>query len=121
MRQSLVLDAHCTSRADRSFDVFLLDISRGGCQIFTRTGLFSLGEEVFLSRNGSELQRGKVAWAEGMKSGVCFEIFLSPDTLQQLVASPSLAPRPFVVDKLTDQFGRALAPLPALSRARRFF
>lgn len=116
-RIAVVLGMECLLDSERRSDVWLLDLSASGCQLFAASGLFEDSQDIVLLRAIGESYAGRVAWTHGMKAGVAFDLALSNAALGSLLQMPSafLGPAP-VFDRLTDRFGRDLAPLPTLRR-----
>jgi hypothetical protein len=117
-RLPLILQAQCLVGYDRSSDVWLIDVSPSGCQLFACAGLLESGQEVVIHRNGDERHCGQVVWASGMKAGVRFDPAIPEDLLEQLLTgqpNPLAEPAPDSA-KLVDRFGRELAPLPVLTK-----
>jgi hypothetical protein len=116
-RIAVVLGVECLLDPERRSDVWLIDLSASGCQLFASSGLFQASQEIVLLRATGESHRGRVAWTDGMKAGVMFDLALSNAALGSLLETPVASPSPApVFDRLTDRFGRDLAPLPALRR-----
>jgi hypothetical protein len=120
-RLPVIVNAQCFGGRDHSLDVWLVDISEKGCQLFGRADLLRSGQQVVILYDGGEAHAGRVMWAAGTKAGMQFDLALPHDKLEQLLKVrplPSLEPvRDF--DKLVDQFGRELPPLPSLVKARK--
>jgi hypothetical protein len=120
-RLPIVVNAQCLGSRNHSLDVWLIDISQQGCQLLGGAGLLQSGQQVVILCDGGEAHRGRVMWAAGTKAGMQFDLALPHEKLEQLSTVrpiPSLEPaRDF--DKLVDQFGRELPPLPSLVKARK--
>lgn len=117
-RFPLLIDSRCTIGGGRTAEVWLIDISRTGCQVFNYPGPFSPGAGVIVfDRHGKGLD-GNVAWVSGTKAGVKFAVRLSDENFARM-QEPAVAAYSATddLDPMVDQFGRALAPLP--SRAYR--
>jgi hypothetical protein len=120
-RFPLLLNARCIRRDGREMQVWLTDISRTGCQIFACAELLKRQDTVVVLSCGDESRSGEIAWAEGPKAGVRFDLALPPFTIKHLL---SARPKPvrqteYSDDRPVDQFGRKLAPLPPIARCRR--
>ncbi|MCW1430200.1 PilZ domain-containing protein [Novosphingobium sp. JCM 18896] len=117
-RFPLLIDSRCTIGGGRTADVWLIDISRTGCQVFNYPGPFSPGAGVIVFDRHGEGVAGNVAWVSGTKAGVKFEIVLSDENFARIQERPPSAPSATEdLDPMVDQFGRVLAPLS--SRAYR--
>lgn len=120
-RLSLVLNARCQFGQKQLSEVWLIDVSTTGCQLFNRPGLFRTGQQVVISHWHDRGFRGEVVWATDMKAGVRFASALPGDAIEGLLgASPSLLPVRHN-DVPVDQFGRELAPLPPLTDRKNAF
>jgi hypothetical protein len=120
-RFPLLLTAQCIKRDGKEMQVWLTDISHTGCQIFACAESLTRQESVVVVSYGDECRSGSVAWTEGMKAGVRFDLALPALTIKQLLTAKPSSSRPAErdFDRPVDQFGRKLAPLPRLGRGRR--
>jgi hypothetical protein len=119
-RLPIVVNAQCLAR-NHSLDVWLIDVSHMGCQLFGRADQLQSGQQVVILYEGGEPHRGRVMWAAGTKAGMQFDLALPHEKLEQLLTLrpfPPLEPmRDF--EKLVDQFGREVPPLPSLVKPRK--
>jgi hypothetical protein len=120
-RFPLLLNAQCINHDGREVQVWLIDISQTGCQIFTGAALLTRQDAEIVLSYGDESRSGEVAWTAGMKAGVRFDLALPPLVISQLLTAKPSAPlqMEYCRDWLVDKFGRKLAPLPPLAKGGR--
>lgn len=120
-RQSLVLSAQCRTGAEHLLDVWLTDLSHGGCQLFACAGLLDCGQDIAIVWHGGQVHKGHIVWSSGMKAGIEFDLAIPGHVFEKLLTTrpAALQITPSDYDQVMDRFGRALAPLPSLEKPRR--
>ena len=119
-RFSLTFSTQCRLDDGTLSDVWLVDLSREGCQLFTQPGKFVHGQSVIVMNLGDAAQVGRVTWTADMKIGIEFEEAIHARVFARILAyrSPAGSDQP-ETEPMHDQFGRRLAPLPRLDRLYR--
>ncbi|RZJ94824.1 MAG: PilZ domain-containing protein [Novosphingobium sp.] len=119
-RFALMFNTRCRTGDGPMPEVWLLDLSRKGCQLFGRQGTFRPGQNVILLNLAGAARSGRVAWTAQMKAGVEFDQVICAELLAGMLDNPSIAEcERSETEPMEDQFGRKLAPLPPLGRAFR--
>lgn len=119
-RFALTFSTRCLTEEGQISDVWLLDLSRKGCQLFCHAGAFLPGQNVVVINHAGERHSGRVAWAAEMKAGVEFHRLICSDAFAGMLAfRPDPGPKAIDPRPMEDQFGRKLSPLPPLARAYR--
>ncbi|RYE63074.1 MAG: PilZ domain-containing protein [Oxalobacteraceae bacterium] len=119
-RFALTVNTRCRTGDGPLPEVWLLDISRKGCQLFGRQGAFRPGQDVILLNLAGAARSGRVAWTAQMKAGVEFDQVICAEVFAGMLDNPAIAEFDrSETEPMKDQFGRKLAPLPPLGRAFR--
>ncbi|MCT2398316.1 PilZ domain-containing protein [Novosphingobium mangrovi (ex Huang et al. 2023)] len=94
---------------ERRYEVFLYDLSSGGCMIEAPRALLRVGMAIHLRLDEPIEASGQVVWMVGGNAGVRFSQLLHEAVVRHLGFTPSDLPFEEMVP--SDRFGR---PLPAL-------
>jgi hypothetical protein len=115
-RRRMLMSGRCRIAPGQSPEVWLIEISRSGCQITVREGLLARGQHVLIKTGGIAGLAGTVRWTRGEVAGIEFDEPLQAPLLELMVCGcPDTGE--CEPSELVDQFGRRMPSWPRKSQS----